>query len=180
MYQFDYIITEYDYLKFSINHSLYSKSGRQYAVLLKICVPILFATPIFDALIYESPTLIPQIIVCTIMSVLWIVFFKKFIAYNARKKMRKMQKSGRLPYNENGTLIFGEDYIYDKSGSLRSQTPYNVIQAIFTADGAFYIYNSATTAFILPGRFIEDQVMFRGFSNFLQEKTGKTIINIAK
>ncbi|MDE7268054.1 MAG: YcxB family protein [Lachnospiraceae bacterium] len=91
-----------------------------------------------------------------------------------------MKKSGRLPYSENGTLTFEENFICDTTPLQETKTSYNLIEEIYTTNEAIYIYNSAASALILPYRFIENQAVFNSLVDFLQAKTGKIIINITE
>lgn len=182
MFQFNYTITEDDYLKFNLNHTLHSKFGKRTALLCRLAVPFVFAFFTFIAWFGEpiSPSLLKDIIFFSVLSILWNIFFEKYALYKNKKLMRKMKKVGRLPYNESGTLIFDENFIYDKGIFEQSMVSYNIIEAIYTTNEAVYIYNSAASAIILPYRFIENQAVFNSFMDFLQAKTNKTIINITK
>ena len=180
MFQFHYTLTEDDYIKFNMNHALNTKAGKKTGLILKSLVPCIFVAMIVLSLSngISHSSLITEIVIFTIVSILWVILYKKIILRNIKKSMRMMKKSGRLPYNINGTMTFDENLICDTAPTQETKTSYNLIEAIYTTNDAIYIYNSAVTAFILPYRFIENQATFNSFVDFLQAKTNKTIINI--
>lgn len=182
MFEFHYNITEDDYVKFNLNHSLHTKIGKRTVLTMQLCVPCIFAVLILLSLIKDISFsfLMTQIIIYGIGSIFWIIFYRKSILRNIKKSVRTMKKSGRLPYTENGTLIFDENYICEHTALQETKTAYSLIEAIYTTNEALYIYNSAISAIMLPYRFIESQEVFNSLMDFLQEKTGKTIINITK
>lgn len=181
MFQFHYALTDDDYIKFNFNHALYTKTGKQTTHATKLLVPCSLVLALLILPIHHDfQLLMIELITFSIISILWIVFFKKIVLYNIKKSVCRTKKSGRLPYTENGTLTFDENFICDQAQTQENKTSYSLVEAIYTTNEAVYIYINAMSAIILPYRFIENQTVFNNFINFLQEKTGKLIINITK
>jgi len=178
IFQFHYTITDDDYIKFNLNHALNTKIGKKASLISKLAVPVLSALILLMLSLFSGD--FGLLLTGAILCIFWIVFFKKITLRNIKKNVRMMKKSGRLPYNEYGTLTFEENFICDAAPTQETKTSYNLIEAIYTTDEAIYIYISAASAIILPYRFIENQTVFNKLVDFLQKKTGKSIINITK
>lgn len=182
MFQFHYTITDDDYLKFNINHSTQTNIGKATVLTMQLSIPFILVFIILLSFINGSTfsALMVETIIFTIVSIFWIIYYKKSITRSLKRTMRATKKSGRLPYIANGTLIFDENFMHEDTALQEIKTAYSLIEKIYTTNEALYIYTSAVSAVILPYRFIESQEVFNSLVGFLQEKTGKTIINITK
>lgn len=182
MFQFNYTITDDDYLKFNINHSTQTKIGKTNVLTMQLIIPIILVFLMLLSYIKgnDFSDLMTQLIISVIVSIFWILYYKLSIPRIVKQTMRATKKNGRLPYIGNGTLIFDDNFMYENTGIQDTKTSYSLIEAIYTTNEALYIYTGAISAVILPYRFIESQEVFNSLVNFLQEKTGKTIINITK
>lgn len=143
MLQFNYTLTDDDYVKFNVNSMLYTKFGKKTTVPLKLLVIPCW----FIVFISLSHDFVATIVSTLIASILWFIVFKSYITHFYKGTVRKMRKSGRPPYSENGTICFEEDCIHEICATQENKTSYNIVENIYMADDALYIYYSTTAAY---------------------------------
>lgn len=147
----EYELTKQDYIDFNIYHMTSSVTMKRSLFIQRFIIPIIFLVlPIFLIKITDIP-LWYWYSVFIILSVLWVVFYKKFLIKSVERRISKILDEGKTT----GILgvhhfSFTEEGIVDKTEF--SETKYNVIEKVVESEKHIFIYVSAVMAYIIPIR----------------------------
>ena len=89
-----------------------------------------------------------------------------------RVTIKSMQKGGKMPYDSEMRLCFGDDEVLEITKTAESRVKYTSIEKMHMGDTAIYIYISAMQAFIIPISAFESQAQKAEFIAFVRQKTG--------
>lgn len=147
----EYQITKQDYIDFNIYHMTHSVTMKRSLFIQRFTFPIMFlAFPIFLIKITDIP-LWYWSSVCIISSILWIVFYPKFLKRSVEKRISKILEEGKTTgIIGNHSFSFTEEGIVDKTEF--SETKYNLIEKVVESETHIFIYVSAVMAYIIPTR----------------------------
>ncbi|MCB2312820.1 YcxB family protein [Clostridium tagluense] len=147
----EYQITKQDYIDFNIYHMTHSVTMKRSLFILRFIFPIIFLVlPIFLIKITDIP-LWYWSSVCIISSVLWIIFYPKFMKRSVEKRISKILEEGKTTgILGNHNFSFTEEGVVDKTEF--SETKYNVIEKVVQSETHIFIYVSAVMAYIIPIR----------------------------
>jgi len=174
MFVIPYTVTEEDYYRFSCHHAFTSRQGRRTLLTAQILLPVLLALIALAAAASDPAFLAVKLGALAAISVLWVVFAKRRMRRAIRKNLRRLKKSGRLPYSGSGTLTFGESEIAETGETGESRVPYSLVEKLDATDGGVYVYVGAMQAVLLPNACFADAAQRDALLAFLREKTGKT------
>ncbi len=177
MIKIEYNLEYSDYLLFNEYHLFNSASGKSSLAAFKCMLPFIAFMCIFIFLIARADPLLILIetIAFFIASILWIVFSKKLILYIMKKNIKKLSEQGKLPFSKEGVLIFDHDFINDIGMLTETKTRYSSIEKFCITEKAFYIYFSATQAFIVPTSVFSTDSAKQSFINFINEKISDSL-----
>ncbi|MCB2353945.1 YcxB family protein [Clostridium estertheticum] len=147
----EYQITKQDYIDFNIYHMTHSVTMKRSLFIQRFIFPIIFLiSPIFLIKITDIP-LWYWFSVCIISSVLWIVFYPKFLKRSVEKRISKLLEEGKTTgiLGEHN-FSFTEEGVVDKTEF--SETKYNLIEKVVESEAHIFIYVSAVMAYIIPIR----------------------------
>ncbi len=176
MYRFEYSITEQDYFEFNKFYMLTSKTHKR-AILFYRCLGFILSLLIILIFIItnaESGFIILESICLGIFSIIWFVLGEKTYFKKLRKTINKLKKEDKLPYSEQGILIFSETEITDISPNKELKAPYSRITQLVIKNNTFYICCSGGMGYIVPFRIIPDNINVGALKSFLESKTGLT------
>ncbi|MBE6949319.1 MAG: hypothetical protein E7456_05675 [Ruminococcaceae bacterium] len=102
---------------------------------------------------------------------LYILFLVNVVKRNIKSQIKKLKKTGKLPFDAVSRLEFHEDKIIEITDSKRIEQGYEVLERIcIVGDRFVYLYYSSIGAFILPVPQIKNQIDQDDFLNFLFQK----------
>jgi hypothetical protein len=147
----EYEITKQDYIDFNIYHMTHSETVKRSLFIQRFIFPIIFLVlPIFLIKITDIP-LWYWFSVFIISSVLWIIFYPKFLKKSVERKISKMLAEGKTTgILGNHSFSFTEEGFVDKTEF--SETRYNLIEKVVESETHIFIYVSALMAYIIPIR----------------------------
>ncbi|RPF47342.1 YcxB-like protein [Hydrogenoanaerobacterium saccharovorans] len=172
MIKIDYKLNENDYLMFNEYHLLNSYTGKKSLTTFRMMLPIisLLAILIFFIASADLELILIEVALLFILSIVWIIFSKNMLIISMKKNIKKLTKDGKLPFSEEGTLIFDDDFISDKNSTTESKTRYTSVQKFCITDKAVYIYFSAVQAYIVPFSAFLTETDKQDFINFINQK----------
>lgn len=178
MFQFNYDLTDDDYVKFNMHYMANSKLIKWTNLILRLFLIFLIVPIIiffFDY--YETMPLSAAalFIFAMLLCLSEIIFYKK-ITQMYIKLIIRSRKRKHLLHTTKGTLIFEDNFIRDCNPLQEITFSYNLIHKMYMTNEALYLYYNTATAYILPYRFIENQTTFNALIDFLQAKTNKQVI----
>jgi len=118
----------------------------------------------------NSFVIISEAILLSIISILWIIFAKKIYLSSIKSNIKKLRKHGKLPFSNEGTLVFDEEFINDISSLTEVKTRYSSVEKIGITETAIYIYISAMQAYIVPQTCFKSEEEMKNLLNFLASK----------
>lgn len=173
LFQLNINLSEEDYLSFNNFHSFESVNGKKairksrlfftlsmifLAVLLVLVMGLTTFSVIYTALLL-------------LFTLLYMVFFKKILTHNMKAQIKRLKKTGKLPYDPVSTLEFYEDKIVEITESSRTEQSYNIFERICVVKNRYILlYKTSVTAYILPVAQINTQLNQQDFVAFLSTK----------
>lgn len=152
LFEYNYQLSFDDYLNFNLYHSLDRKESRQAFLAFRFMLPVLsvIAIAVFFIAGAEKDFIVIEAFFLAIVSAIWVAFSKKVMAFSIKRNLKRMMKSGKLPYTTENHLIFDGEQIIEISERGTSAVKYSSIENADDTGTAVYVYISAAQAFIIP------------------------------
>ena len=177
MFEFQYRVTEEEYLRFNRDCALHSGSWQR-AIKSRRLNPIIYsACLVLIAVLYEL-WLIAAIVAAAAIPVCliaWLNAKSGILRRCDRAVLQKIKSGSRLYPAAPGTLTFTEERIHDENPDLITTCPYHTVERLILCRGAVYVFFSAMQAFILPESAFSGDEERKALLNFLKEKTQKAV-----
>lgn len=175
MYTFQYLVTADEYLEFGLHHNYSIPAHRKRVTMQRYLIPVLY---MLLAFVLGSSSEYPIIYYITfgIASVLWILLSRKIIITSIRKNMKAMERSGKPPFGQDNTVVFGEEKVTTTTKDTETSASYSGIEKILLGKSAMYLYINAASAFIVPHRLFASEAEKEAFLQFIRQKTNAEVI----
>lgn len=169
----NYELTEEDYLNFNLFHAKNSKATRKALNAQRFLSPLIFLTMAFIFSGVGNIPLLYPVIIFSLISILWIVFYPKYFYSHILRHTKKMLEEGK---NDGlfgkGTMILSDEGIVDSTFNGETKVNWAGIKKIEEDNDYFFIYNSAVAAYILPKGMLTNVEEVR---NYVTEKISKSL-----
>ncbi len=103
----------------------------------------------------------------------FLIFGKRYYFFFTGKSIKRMRKSGKMPYPSEGTLTFDDTHITVTTAEGESRLLYSAIEKIGVTKKAIFAYQSALQAIIIPAACFAGEEEKQKFLDFLKSKTNK-------
>ena len=130
LFQLNITLTEEDYLAFNNFHSFESTNGkkliRKSRIFFIAFMALLIALVLFT---FESTTF--SIIYATVLgsfTALYMLAFRKILERNMKVQIKRLKKTGKLPFEPVSTLEFYEDKLVEITASKRTEQNYHAFE----------------------------------------------------
>ena len=174
MYQFQYHLTDNDYLEFSKYHLYNSPVNKKIMTVSRFMLPLMFALILLLSFInsddFDITAFIGEFVFFSIVSVVWLFLLKPMYSRSLKNTAKRMKKHGGVPYCKDISLFFNEDSIVEITEKAETKTKYSSIEKISGGPFAIYIYFSSVQALIVPLSVFESERHRDEFWNFIQYK----------
>ena len=172
-YQLQITLTEEDYLAFNLFHSLESNHGKKQVNRsrnLFILIMALMAVLVAVVIDYNTIT-VGYVIFMGLYILLYSLLYKKRIAHRIKSQIKRMHKTGRIPYDPEVIFEFYEDKLVEITPTMRTEQSYDGIDRICVLGEEYvYLYRRCMIAYLLPLAQIRGQVPSDQFITFLLQK----------
>lgn len=158
-----------DYIQYNIHHSYYSYNSKKTHMIGRLS-PFLFSIVFIAVFIYlnvEPLLLYVEIAVLMLYSIISFIRYPKSLEKRIRKYVLRMKEEGKLPYDEEAMIDFGEDVITETTPNMTNRISYSEIRDVCETEGYIYLIIGAMQAIILPKRCLDDKFKLLGL---LKEK----------
>lgn len=174
MFEFKINLNDDDYLFFNQYHFENSPGGRKALMSFRLVVPCISFMFICMFIVLELGLglILLEASLLAVLSVFWIVYSKKLILKSMRNGIKKMKKSGKLPYSDEALMKFDDEHIYETTSDSESKREYSSLEKISVTDKAVYIFFSSVQAYILPMSVFSDEAQKHKFLEFISVKAG--------
>jgi hypothetical protein len=152
-----YQLTEEDYINFNLFHMKNSETIMKSVRNQRIFTPVFY---LLFSVVFSFLLDIPFLVSFTpffILSVLWVLFYPKYLFGRAIRHTKKLIKEGR---NESilgeHHMVLNDEGIVDKTSKGETKVTWTGINELKENDQYIYLYNSALSGYILPKREFEN------------------------
>lgn len=175
-FELNITLTESDYVAFNRFHAIESTQGkktiRNSRILFVSIIAVLMILFVFSMGWTAFSAL--YVTIMALFTTVYCLFFKKILIRNLEAQIKKMKKSGKLPFDPISKAEFYEDKFADISPSKRMELGYEALERICILDEQYiFLYQSSVTAHILPIPQIKAQICYDDFLSFLFQKCSK-------
>lgn len=176
LFQFNIDLCEADYLSFNNFHSFESSHGKK--LIQKTRFFFILAMVIIVALfmIVMGVTTFSVIYAALLLlfTLLYMVFFKKVLTWNMKQQIKRLKKTGKLPFDPVSTLEFYEDKMVEITPAKRTEQSYSIFERMCVVKDRFILlYHSSVGAYILPVAQVKAQSNQEALVAFLSGKCSK-------
>ena len=177
-YQFEYRLTEQDYLNFNEFHIFNNSSASKKQILfVRIILPIILGFVLLSRVPGTDFSYFGDrlgfYIAASIILIFVLIFtlgFKRLMRSSIKKSVKKLKKDGKLPYPENVLMQFNEDSIACTEDETEFKCKYDILEKVLTDNNFVYIYRGAMQAFIIPFSAFESERQRTDFLEFINSK----------
>ena len=172
MYKINYKLNDDDDIAFYEYHLKTSSTGKKTLLRYRLQIPFfcLLILLIFCIAKLDSVVIISEAVFMLVVSIIWIVFADKIFFRSFKKNINKIRKEGKVPYSNEGTLVFDEEFFKDINPKTETKTLYSGVEKIVVTEKAIYIYIGAAQAHIIPITCFGSEEEKQNFLNFITSK----------
>lgn len=176
LYKFECRTTDKDYYEFNKYHTTNSPDVKKSRFIGKLYLPAIFFIMFIYYIIrgYDLYTISFALILFTIVSIIWIFSLKPLSLFFLKLHIKFMKKNGKLPYSDQATLEFFDDYFIETTENTKTEVKYDAVFKVRVNEPkAIYIYQNAVLAYILPFDVFNSITERDKFIEFIELKTNK-------
>ena len=173
LFQLNINLSEDDYLDFNKFHSFESMHGKKLINKTRIIfvLAMIILAVLFLLVMGLTAFSITYTALLLLLTLLYMVFFKKILTRNVKAQIKRLKKVGKLPFDPVSTLEFHEDKMVEITALQRTEQSYSIFERICVVkDRYVLLYKSSVSAYILPVLQIKEQLNQEDFIEFLSKK----------
>ena len=175
MFQFEYQIGDDKYLDF-LNYQI--KHDKAFKLLLRIISLLIILRPFFILISsyaeYEdTAALLKKTMISILVAIVTVIIMRLvaglIVSPINRLQITHMEKKGELPYGDQTTVSFGEDYYVTSTAEITTRRNYSMIDRI--ADNHdIYLYTNTLSGLIIPEYVFESKEQKNSFLAYINKK----------
>lgn len=167
MFKFDVNITEQDYNKFILFHSVESKYAKRAIRFARIWAFIAFL--IMSAIVILNNREVGWGLLLAVIPIAVILFLLSLLIKPFNKLGNRLK--GRKYYSPVSTVEFNDDYISETTPETKLRFKYPAMDSAYVvSNDVVYIYRNYRQAFIIPRASFESQEQWDSFMEFIKGK----------
>lgn len=166
-------LNEGDYLNFNIFHSFESIYGKKTIrkTRLFFILAMLFLAALVVFLLEWTTISVVYAALLLLFTLFYMLFFKKVLTRNIKTQIKRLKKTGKLPFDPVSTLEFHEDKMVEITASSRTEQGYAIFERVcIVKERYILLYKSSVSAYILPMAQVKLQSNYEAFVEFLSQK----------
>jgi len=173
LYEFNFTISEQDYLDFNLYHMNTASDMRKKLTVYRLMLPGFFVLWLLFTY-NQAENMLPRAILFAAASVLWFFAMKPLLVSSVKRRIAKMSQNGTLPCTQVTAVRFDDDVMQSDCDGQEEVTAYAALDQITVYTSAIYIYTRAATVFILPFSAFASESQKEDFIQFINEKIAAT------
>ena len=179
MFEFDYTITEKEYIDFNCYHAIHSPAGKKTLLILFLVMPTIFLIQlIFDVSSGRTEYIVGKAVLFAAYSGVWALILKPLMLLSVRVNTLLLKKNGKLPYDSQVELKFDEEFIYEKTSLTEIKMSYAKLERIAVGKTGVYLYHTVLSAFVIPNNVFANEAQRYDFLQLIHQKTNLPIVGI--
>ena len=171
VWKFPYNLSDQEYIDFNEHFLFKIPEGKKSLLVYRLIVPGVLLLFMLFSLIKGSDvtTLIVQLVVYSIASVLWWYNCHRILLSSVRRRLKKAQSVERSLFSSRGIAYFDFEnrLIVDCGEREEVRVPFSNITALFATEKAYYLYYAPSKAFIVPYTLFRSNEEFFAFRELL-------------
>ena len=179
VFEFDYTVSEQDYIEFNRYHMQKSPAGkRSRSVVLLMMLAAFLIVLVVNLSSDGFEGSIPVLIIFGLAGLFMLLQMGPMMRWNAKMSIKFMKKSGRLPYDNQVNLRVENDFIIEKTPMTEIKTMYPKLERIAVGPFGVYLYTSAISAILIPNTVFSNAAQKYDFLQLINQKTNLPIEGI--
>lgn len=165
--------TEEDFIGFNVFHTIRSVYGKQMTRRMKLLVAGMFALAAVLYFLMKGVTgeSVLYAVVLAVVGGLFLLRYDKIFEKAMGKTVKRMTKTGKMPYAADSRLEFYEDSFVEITPEGRTERAWSSVERLCLVDGrVWYLYLNNSSALVLPVEQIKAQTDMDALLRFLTEK----------
>ncbi|MCL2563022.1 MAG: YcxB family protein [Oscillospiraceae bacterium] len=167
-YQFEYKLTEEDYLDFNVFRLHKSKNNPTGISWIGLMILLLLSMVMISQGNYRLLWLSLGLLILWVL--IKVVTSRRYGRFSIKKQIQSIAEDGKLPFGKDNIVSFHEDFVFEIADGNESKTIYENLEKVAVGENAIYIYMNAIQAFILPFSIFETEVQRNEFLTFIKQK----------
>lgn len=170
--EFQFYITEEDYLAFNQYSLLNSTAGKRTLFTLRTYIPAIFMLLMLLLMLTTDNfgLFLVEAIMSVFVAILIILLSKRILLQSVKGSIKNYKKDGKLPYSETGRLIFGEEGITEITTDMENRKNYSQIEKVCVTSKGLYLFFNCSEACILTDSCFSSQEEKEQLLSFLHNK----------
>ncbi|MBQ1223071.1 MAG: YcxB family protein [Clostridia bacterium] len=176
-YKLDVELTDKDYLEFNLFQTFKSAVGKKNIRKSRVIFLAAIAALALLVVVLRGFTTSGLIYLglLAVLTVVYMILFKRIMAASLVKQLKALKKSGKLPFDPKSEIEFFDDKFIESAKTNRNERSYDSIEKIcIYGDKYIYLFTSVASAYILPVPLVKKQVNYNAFVKFLSQKCSAT------
>lgn len=172
-YQFHIQLNDQDYLEFNKFIMYRSAYGKKQIARLRILVSVIFLAGMLVTLAMgDTPFhFLFAIIEWAVLLVGFQLCLKPFYNVILKSNIKRMRKTGKMPYSSESTIEFYDDYLVEADGETKTERKYSSVERVSIIEGErVYFHINNIIAYIIPYTAFESAEQYREFREFVKKK----------
>lgn len=172
-YQFHIQLNDQDYLEFNKFVMYRSAYGKKQLARLRILVAVIFLAGMLVTLAMGDTPLyfFFAIVEWAVLLVGFQLCLKPFYNIILKSNIRRMRKTGKMPYSSESTMEFYDDYLVEADGETKTERKYSSVEKVSIIEGQrVYLHINNIMAYIIPYAAFESAEQYGEFMEFLRTK----------
>ena len=172
MFEFHFEISGEDFFEYQKHHAYHTPKRKRSMLRQRIMYPLIYTGLGVYYTVNASRLTLLTVIMVTI-ALLWFLFFDRLVDWRIKRRLKRMEKEGKLYSPGFRTHRFEENSFIITAENAASESDYADFEQVETGEKAVYIYVGAKIALVLPNRVFADDGEKQRFVAFIRQKIGE-------
>ena len=169
MFEFHFEVSREDFFEYNKHHAYHTPKRKRSMLRQRIMYPLLYIGLGGYYAVNASRLTLFSVIMVTI-ALLWFLFFDRLIDWKIKRRLKRIEKEGKLYSPGFRTYHFEENSFQITAKNATSESDYADFEQVETGEKAVYIYVGAKIAHVLPNRVFANDEEKQRFVAFIREK----------
>lgn len=170
MFQYEYTMTDNEYIAFNRHALRHTPEGKKSVWAFRCVLPLIAVVALLAFWLAQAAwyLILAEAIALVILSVVYAIRAEAQLLKNAEKQLRKAEKKGTSLYSKAGTIVFDGEGIQDNDGQVDMRLRYAGIHELHVTQQALYIFLRPMQAIVLPTHCVGGSAAVEELVEFLQ------------
>lgn len=172
-FRFSISVTDQDYLDFNKFVMFHTPYGKKQMRMLRIMYAVIGLLGMIVSLMLQGISFFSVFTVLFWIGILVALqlILKPLQNWALKSNIKRLKKSGKMPYSPQATVEFYDDYVIDDDGCAKAQRTYASFERVSVVPGkAVYLHINSLMGYMIPYATFESEEQYGEFLEFIKEK----------